>query len=402
MLIRLAIKSLMSRRGAVLLTVMAMALSVMGLLSVEHLKHQVKKGFTQTVSGVDLIVGPRTTDINLLLYSIFHIGAPTHDISAQTYQALTTHPDVAWTVPIALGDSHRGFRVIGTTKDYFRRYHYGQKQALQWQQGRVFERTFEVVLGQTVAQTLGYQVGDKLLLSHGFGQHSFQQHERYAFTVSGILSSTATPVDQTVFASLQGIEAIHRSTPSKDIPLEASEVTMAVAAALLGVKSKAATFKVQRAVSRYQHEPLTAVLPGVALMTLWQTLANVEKGLSVMTVLVLVASLLGMSAMLLSASHARQQEMQLLRIIGASPWYLFGLIALEALLITSISLLIGLVLVLLGLHLAQTQLLAHLSINIAQLALTPMMLKMIVLLYGLTILASLLPAWRSYQQVKQG
>ena len=112
MFIRLATKSLLNRKGSVLLTILAMSVSIFVLLGVEHIRGQSKQSFNNTVSGVDLIVGARTGSLNLLLYSVFRIGSPTNNIAWDTYQSISNNAKVAWAIPISLGDSHQGYRVM--------------------------------------------------------------------------------------------------------------------------------------------------------------------------------------------------------------------------------------------------------------------------------------------------
>ena len=204
---RVVVASLTYRRGAVLLSILAICISALTLLSVEHIRQQARQAFSQTVSGVDLIVGARGGDINLLLYSVFHLGNASRNMSYQSFDALQQSADVAWAIPLAMGDSHRGHRVIGTNANFFEHFRYGQKTPLQFQQGRAFKQTFEVVIGAQVARRFHYQLGDSVVISHGLGQHSFQQHEQHPFTVRGILAPTGTPVDKALYVSLAGLEA---------------------------------------------------------------------------------------------------------------------------------------------------------------------------------------------------
>ena len=126
MFIRLALSSIKSRKGSALLTFLAITVSVFVLLGVEKIRHQAKDSFSNTVSGIDLIVGSRTGDVNLLLYSVFRLGNATNNISWKSYQRITKNPNVAWTIPISLGDSHEGYRVMGTNTDYFTHFRFGQ------------------------------------------------------------------------------------------------------------------------------------------------------------------------------------------------------------------------------------------------------------------------------------
>ena len=154
MFFRLASKSLFNRKGSVALTILAMSVSIFVLLGVEHIRSQTKESFNSTVSGVDLIVGARTGSLNLLLYSVFRIGAPTNNIDWDTYQTIASHSKVAWAIPISLGDSHKGYRVMGTSTDYFKHFSYGKKRQLSFTAGKPFSEVFDVVLGSEVARTL--------------------------------------------------------------------------------------------------------------------------------------------------------------------------------------------------------------------------------------------------------
>jgi putative ABC transport system permease protein len=351
MFMRLSSKSLLNRKGSVLLTIMAMSVSIFVLLGVEHIRSQTKESFNSTLSGVDLIVGARTGSLNLLLYSVFRIGSPTNNIDWETYQSISSNPKVAWAIPISLGDSHQGYRVMGTTADYFEYFSYGNKRQLSFSKGKPFEEIFDVVLGSQVAKKLGYSLGEEIVLAHGLGSTSFSLHRNNPFKVTGILATTGTPVDQTVHVSLEGIEAIHRNwqpgvtmpgssstnKPLHPLELEPEKIT----AFMLGLTSRMATFRIQRDINNYSKEPLSAILPGVALSELWQMMGLLENTLRLIAGLILISAVLGLSAMMLASIKEREREIQLLRVIGAPAFYLFLLIELEALLISLISMLLG-------------------------------------------------------------
>jgi len=333
MFIRLAWRSLLSRKGAVALTFLAISVSVFVLLGIENIRQQAKFSFNNTVSGIDLIVGARTGDINLLLYSVFRLGNATNNISWSSYQDIAANPKVAWTIPISLGDSHKGYRVMGTTTDYFKHFRYGQRQPLSFTQGKAFSSVFDVVLGAEVARKLNYQLGDKLVLAHGMASTSFSQHDDKPFRIVGILQPTGTPVDQTVHVSLRGIEAVHSEAVHSERAHD--QVTpKTITAFMVGLTSKMATFRIRREINNYQPEALLAILPGVTLTQLWQVMAIMENTLILISMLVLLASLLGLSAMLLASIRERQREIAIMRSLGASPSFLFLLIQTEALLIT--------------------------------------------------------------------
>ena len=363
LLVHLAWKSLASRRATAGLTVLSLTVSVALLLGVETLHREARSGFAGTVSGTDLIVGARSGPIALLLHSVFRVGDATANISWTTAERIAAHPDVAWTVPLSLGDSHRGYRVVGTNADYFHHYRYGKRQSLAFKSGGPFEDTFDAVLGAEVAQTLGYRLGDDMVVAHGLGEIASCLHDDHPFRVAGILAPTGTPVDRAVHVSLAGIEAMHfdwqpgtgkrgpgiSSDQLRRMDLQPKEVT----ALLVGLKSRFAVFRLQREINTDRSEPLLAILPGATLAQLWGLMGNVETALRAISALVAAAAFLGMLSMLLAGLTERQHEIAVLRAVGAQPWQVISLIVCEALVLTLLAILFGLVLLHGGLAVAR-------------------------------------------------
>lgn len=195
----LAGASLWHRRRVLALVCLTLTLSVTLLLGIQYLRTEVKESFTSTVSDTDLIIGARSGQLNLLLYTVFHLGDPTNNIRWSTFQELEADERIDWLIPISLGDSYRGSRVIGTNDNFLERFEYGRGRSLQLAQGRWFDRVFDVVLGANVADKFNHGVGDSIVLSHGGGRTSFSNHDDTPFHVTGILESTGTPVDQAVY-----------------------------------------------------------------------------------------------------------------------------------------------------------------------------------------------------------
>ncbi|MEM6742466.1 MAG: ABC transporter permease [Pseudomonadota bacterium] len=334
---RLALASLRSRALTVGLTVTAIALSVALFLGVEKIRTGARVSFADTISGTDLIVGARTGGVQLLLYSVFRIGAATNNITWESYEDVIARPEVDWAVPISLGDSHRQFRVMGTTEAFFERYRYRGGRALEMAEGALMADLFDAVVGADVARARSYAVGDPIIVSHGLS--SFVDHEDTPFRISGVLAKTGTPVDRTVIVSLEAIEAIHvdwqggafdgTATPVEEIR-RMDLRPQAITAALIGVNSKLRIFTLQRAVNDYPREPLMAILPGVALQELWAIVGVAETALVAVSGLVIATSLLGMGAMLLAGLEARRREMAILRALGAGPATIAGLLVAEA------------------------------------------------------------------------
>ena len=410
MFAKLAPQSLLDRKGSVMLSLMAMTVSIFVLLGVEHIRQQAKESFSNTISGVDLIVGARTGSLNLLLYSVFRMGSPTNNIHWETYKTIANNNKVKWAIPISLGDSHKGFRVLGTTTDYFQYFSYGNQHRLAFAEGKAFAQVFDVVLGAEVANKLGYHLGDRLTLAHGIAATSFSMHDDRPFTVVGILASTGTPVDQTLHVSLQGIEAIHvdwqqgvKMPHSKLTQTELEQAELqpkSITAFMLGLKSKITTFRIQREINEYAQEPLLAILPGVALSELWQMMSILENTLLLVSALVFVAACLGVSAMLLSSIRERNREIQLLRVIGAPPYFLFLLIELEALLITLLSLIFGAGLLAVCLSFLRDYLVSHFGLHIEINLLTENSLYLIVAMISASIIVAVIPSLSGYRHAR--
>ncbi len=344
----LAARSAFSRRGTLSLVVVSIALATLLLLTFERLRTDLRESFAQSVSGTDLIVGARTGPVQLMLYAVFRLGGATNNIRMDSVKAIAAHRAVAWVVPISLGDSHRGRPVLGTTPIYFERFRYGDQQDLVLAEGRAFSGTldglYEAVIGAEVAAGLGYRLGQKITLTHGSGAIPGAEHRDKPFTIVGVLAPTGTPVDRTVHVSLQALEAIHLDwqggapMPGGGIPadvarkfdLEPKQVT----AALVGLKSRAAVFVVQRFVAGYEDEALMAVLPGVALDELWALVGVGERALLGMSVMVAVVSLAGLIAVVLAGLNERRRELAVLRAVGAAPRHVLMLLVGEGALVT--------------------------------------------------------------------
>jgi putative ABC transport system permease protein len=384
----------------------SIALSVILLLGVEQLRTQARESFAQSISGTDLVVGARTSPIQLMLYAVFRLGDATHNIRWSSFQAIARHPAVAWAVPISLGDSHRGFAVVGTTLDYFEHFRYGDGRSLAFAAGHPFADIFETVIGAEVARHLGYQVGDCVVLNHGTGGLGLSEHSDKPFKVAGILARTGLPVDRSVHVSLQAIEAIHLDwqggapLPGLSIPpeyvrkfdLAPKEIT----AALVGLKSRAGVFQVQRFINQYKAEPLLAVLPGVALDELWSIVNIVEKSLLAISILVVAVGLSGLVAVVLAGLGERRRELAILRSVGAGPRVVLILLAIEGAMVVLAGSLLGLAGLFAASVFAAPVLEAHLGISLRA-GISVETLELLLLVMATGFLASLIPGYRAYR-----
>ena len=412
----LSLRSIANRRLSAALTVVAVALAVALLLGVERLRNDARAGFAQTISATDLVVGARSGPVQLLLYSVFHIGDATANLSWASIEHVAALPQVKWLVPLALGDSHRGHRVVGTTTDFFAQYRHGEGRSLVFAAGGPFagaparvEDLFQTVIGAEVAARHGYRLGERIVLSHGGGAGEggarFAEHADKPFTVVGILAPSATPLDRAVLVSLEAIHVDwHGGAPIPGLKITPEQVRKfdlrpkSVTAALVGLHSRSAVFRVQRQINAYAGEPLTAILPGATLQQLWDLVGIAERALLAVSALVVVVGLTGMVAVVLASLGERRRELAILRALGASPREVFALLALESLLLATAGIALGLGL-LYGAGAALAPWLA------AQHGLQPSLgwpaageWRLLGAVLAASLVASLLPALRAYRQ----
>ncbi len=436
-LFSVAAKSLRYRLSGVILTTIAVTLSVFVLLGVEHVRQESRSSFASTVSGVDLIVGARTGDINLLLLSVFRIGSASANVSWESVEAINEHPQVDWVVPLSLGDSHRGYRVVGTTEGFFDRYHYGRKQPITFDTGSQFSETADVVLGAAVAKSLGYGIGDSLILSHGVADTSFVHHDQVPFTVVGLLSPTGTPVDNALFVSLEAIDAMHADEETAqehghdeheshddhkghdkhdehdahdehdehDAHDEHDEHDAhdhsgplgSVSAVLVGLNGPFATLQVQRWINEFEDEALLGILPGVTLTQLWDIMARIEDTLRGIAILVFISSLFGLNAMLLASMRERRQEIGILRSIGAPSLFILGMLVVESLLIVIVGIVLAIGCLIVAIGAVNGFLMSEVGISFSYQILYPTSLIALTLIVLVSVFMSLLPAWKAYR-----
>lgn len=392
----LVFKSLMNRRVTAGLTVASIAVSA-GLLSVvDRVRTDAQTSFANTISGTDLIIGARSGDLNLLLYSVFRIGNPTSNIAWNSYEKIAARPEVEWTIPFSLGDAHRGYRVLGTDTGYFEHYRYADRRPLAFRKGGPFAEPTDTVIGAEVADQLGYDIGREIVVSHGLTETSFLTHDEDPFTVSGILARTGTPVDRTVHISLSGMDMIHSERAGRVAAPVAGYEPEAITAFLVGLKSKTSIFSLQRYVNELEEEPMSAVIPGVALQQLWGLIRVAEYALFGVSAMVVLASVLGLLATLLVSLNERRREMSVLRSVGARPGHIFALLLSEAAMLAFLGALSGLLLIQLAILALRQYALTEFGIQLS-VGLRAFDLYVLSGILGIAVVVSIIPAWRAYR-----
>lgn len=407
-MLELAWASLRSRALSVGLTVLVISLTVVLLLGVERVRTQAHEGFASTVSGTDLIVGARSGPVNLLLYSVFHIGDPTNNVSWQSYQELSALPQVKWAVPLSLGDSWRGYRVVGTSDGYFEHYRYGAGHALAFASGRPFDDLYDVVIGAEVAQAQKVGLGDQIVLAHGTGAVTLATHADKPFRVAGILQRTGTPVDSSLLVSLPAIEAIHVDWRS-GVQLRSQRVSAeqarhldltptSITAFMLGLNSRIATFSVQRRINEYPDEAMLAILPGVTLQQLWQSLGMAERALQLISAMVVALGMVSLVALLVSTLQERRREMAILRATGARPGYIAALLVVEAVATSAVACALALVLLVVASMAGRGWALANFGLSITHVWPDGRELAWVAGVLAISAVAGLVPALLAYRR----
>lgn len=409
LLLSLAYRSLKNRKLTSIITLISLALSVSLWVGIEHIRGGARESFSNTISQTDLIVGARGGALQLLLYTVFHMGSPTANVTYESYEKIKNHKAVAWTIPISLGDSHRGFRVVGTNEDFYRHYRFRQDRQIEFAQGKAGSGVFDVVLGSEVAERLRYNLGSRIVVTHGITSATgIMDHDDKPFTVVGILKPTRTPIDRSLYVTLEGIEAMHidwkqgappmkgQETPAEKLTKENIKIEN-ITAFFLRTKMRVQTLALQREVTNFPEEPLMAVVPGVALSELWGTLGVVEEVLKVVALFVVVVGLLGMLMALYTSLNERRREIAILRALGVGPGKVTVLLVMESGLLTLIGALLGVGVVYSAVLLLQPVIeqFYGLHIPLKPFTATEYRYLLAVILAGLIV--GLIPAWKAYR-----
>ncbi len=335
----LTYKSIKNRKFTSFLCVLSIALSVTLFLGIERIRNGARDGFTNTISKTDLIVGAKGGPLNLLLYTVFHIGGAVNNIKMTTYEDIKKNPQVEWTIPISLGDAYRGFRVVATDENFYKHYRFRGDRGVEMQEGLVPSDTFDVVLGSEVAKKFKHKVGDPIVISHGISAQAILSHDNTPFKIIGIMKPTSTPLDTGVYITLQGMEAIHfgweSGVPSGEainperFKKENIQITQ-LTSFMVKLKSRIAVLRMRRNIDQYTDEPIMAIIPALTLQEMWETIGYVEQILFLVSLCVLLVGVLSILISLYTSINERRREMAILRSLGASSRHIFFLLIYES------------------------------------------------------------------------
>jgi len=343
-------KSISNRKFTSFLCILSIALSVTLFLGVERIRSGAKEGFTNTISKTDLIVGPKGGSLQLLLYTVFHIGSAVNNIKYESFEAITKNPLIEWAIPVSLGDSFKGYRVVATNENFYNHYRFRGEQKVEFKEGSMPQDTFDVAIGSEIAKKLKLKIGDPIVLSHGVSSESILNHETVPFKVKSIIAPTQTPIDTAIYITLYGEEAMHigweSGVPSgekinpdryKKENIKIDELT----SFMIKLKSRIAVLKMRSEIDKYEKEPLMAVIPALALQEMWQTIGYVEQVLFLISLCVLMVGILSILISLYTSINERRREMAILRSLGASSIHIFGLLLYESSILVLLGCILG-------------------------------------------------------------
>ncbi len=371
--------SLRSQKLATALTVVLLALGVGTLVAALLLASGLESRLLRDARDIDAVVGAKGSPMQLVLSAVFHVDEPTGNIALDEAKAIATHPLVADTIPLALGDSFQGARIVGTTPEYVAHF------AGTVSSGRLWERPMEAVLGSAVAERSGLAAGDALVGSHGLSA-GFTLHEDSPLEVVGVLAPSGTVLDRLVLTAVESVWEVHG---------HAGEAGAEITAMLVRYRSPIAAVTFPQTVNA--GSTAQAASPARELTRL---LTFVGVGLDVFNafaVVLLVAAGLSLFVALYRTLEEQQHDMALMRCLGASRTRVLGHVLGQGLLLGGAGLLGGLALGHLGAAAVGGWLRRGQQVPFSGSPWHEGELVLVAATLALSVLAALLPAWRAYR-----
>lgn len=385
-MIRLAWRYLWSSPLTTTLNLLLLTLGLAAVTFVLRASAQVEAGLKRDLAGIDLVVGAKGSPMQIMLAGVFHLDAPTGNIPLDTLALLKQQPLVAQAVPLSLGDSFRGFRIVGTTPDYLMLYD------VQLAQGAAWTSPMQVVLGAEVARVAGLKLGDRFAGSHGLADGG-SGHGDQPFEVVGVLAESGSVLDRLVLTDLASVWAVHETHHEQHA--EHADEPREITLALVRYRSPLAAAMLPRWVNAL--EGLQAAAPALETARLMRLVGAGTEVLRGFGVVLLLAAGLSVWVALLHAVRARQGDLAMLRMLGAPAHRVAALIALESLLLAGLAAVLGLAAghgLVAGLEwlLAERQ-----SLRLGALGWSEAEWAVPLLAGGLALVASAWPAWRAYR-----
>ncbi len=349
-LFSLSIKNVFAKPLSSLLSVLLFGFGVAIIVSILLTSTFLKNEISKNAQGIDLVVGAKGSPLQIILASIFHIDFPTGNISLEDANNLTRNRLIKSAIPLSLGDSYQGYRIVGTSSAYADLY--GAELAT----GEWFEDEMTAIVGAAVAKNLGIILGDKLESAHGLAEGA-GGHEEHPFKVVGIAKPTGSVLDQLILVSIQSVWGVHANHEAHDYE-EDSDMHEVIELERLGIevtREQLANEDITSLLIKYR-SPMAAVqLPRIVNGTSNLQAASppyetarlfniIGVGVDVVNVLGLVIIILSATSVfiaLINSLKERKYELAIMRSMGASQVKIFLLILTEGIVLTIIGSLCG-------------------------------------------------------------
>ena len=387
--LRWAWQFLWSRPLAAALNLLLLSLGLASITLVLLVNHQIQQAFARDLAGIDVVVGAKGSPLQLILSGVFQIDTPTGNVPLADVQALQANPQVAKLIPISMGDSFKGYRIIGTTPDYVS--HYAGVMA----SGALWQAPMQAVLGAKVARDTGLRVGDSFVGSHGLGGGG-HAHGQTPYTVTGVLAPSGSVMDRLILTPTESVWRVHEKDTALDaadqkILEEEREVTLA----LIQYRSPLAAVTFPRFINTATN--MQAASPALEVSRLLGLIGIGADVLRAFAGVLLLTAGVSVFIALWSAVRERRADLALLRMLGAAPRQLAALLWCEALWLALLATLLGLALGQGVAALLAVALDVDKSISLAALNWPVDLLAVPALALGVAVASALLPTWEAYR-----
>ena len=392
----IAWRYLWNRKLTTVLTILSVALGVGLIVSVLTLREETQRRFEQEGQAFDLVVGAKGNPLQLVLSTVYFLDVPTGNIKRNMLEALRGMEDVEGAFPVAMGDTFRGFRIVGTTLDLMR-FAPGGQQPYALAEGRYWERPMEAVLGAQAAEESGLRVGDTFKSTHGFVQMPGAEVHDEVYTVVGILARSGTPNDRAIFCGIESVWDLHAHHDDADgDALGDHHPEDEVTAVLVKLASPALRFEYRDKINRNYNA--MAAIPVQEIQKLYDQLLGTAKAvLLAIGYLVVVISAMSILIGLYMSILQRRRDLAIMRALGATRGEIFGSVLIEAFWVTLLGIAAGQVLGMtvcaaLGQYLTQ-----RLGFHLSAIVWSPDLVSALSAVLLMGMVAGILPAWQAYR-----
>jgi putative ABC transport system permease protein len=395
-MIKLSWKYLIAKPLSTGLNILLLALGLAIITVLILIQDQFENKMTKDAEGIDLVVGAKGSPLQLILSSVYHIDFPTGNIDLNDAMALAKNRLVKNIIPLGLGDNYLGYRIVGTNHDYLELY------TAKFSQGNAWEKPFEVVLGNEVAEKIGLKTGDTFIGSHGIGSSS-HEHDAHPYVITGVLAPMGNVLDKLILTSIESVwythdeehdHAMHEAPVAKK-GFPATDQDREVTSLLIQYRNPIAAVQLPRFIN--SKSALQAASPSFEISRLFELLGIGVKLIQGLAIVIIIIAGLGIFIALFNSLKERKYDLAVMRTLGASSWQLFLHIVLEGVILTILGAVVGIAIghLFLVILVMQNDQGAISSLSAAVFLKEELWILGYAVIVG--ILASLIPAWNAYQ-----